>query len=330
MTGDVRIALLGCGAIGEIVARLVYSGQTGGCRVVAAVDTRAERAGIVARLLDATPCASLEDALALGVDAVDIRLPHHLHADAALAAMGHGRHVLIEKPLATTLADGRRVVDAARRSGVVAAVAENYPHLRAVRATADALARGDLGDLLTVRTTRAYTLGGVWARDGWRGDGGPSSGILLDQGTHHTSLLRVIAGEIDTVGAQASGDTVLLTVRFRSGLVGQSLYLWGSPAIDGEPEATVFGANARIDICVAYESDLGRALWHESPAAPKSLSGAENYYDSHRLIVEDWVAAIAAGRAPLVTVQDALDDLAVVLAAATSVTRGGIPVEVAT
>jgi UDP-N-acetyl-2-amino-2-deoxyglucuronate dehydrogenase len=342
-TSPVRIALVGCGAIGEEVARRVYAAPTSDrYRLVAAVDTRADRAAVVAGPLGIPAVGSLDEAVAAGldVDAVDCRLPHHLHADAAVAALARGLHVLVEKPLATSLSDGARLVAAAARGTAVAAVAENYPHLLAVKAASAAIAGGVVGSLRAVRTTRAYTLGGIWIRDGWRRGGGPSAGILLDQGTHHTSLLRQLGGEIASVSAHASttrtecggdsGETVLLTARFRSGLVGQSLYSWGTPALDDQAEATIFGSAGRIDVRVSYQADLGHARHYDGTSLTGvALSPAENYYDSHRLIVDDWVSAITEHRPPMVTVADAYVDLAVVLAAAMSLSERGRGVEIA-
>lgn len=334
-----RVVLIGCGAMGEIVARGVYARPTDDrYRVVAVIDTRPERAAVVGGVLGVPGFGSLDELGAAGieVDAADVRLPHHRHAAVALDVLGRGLHLLVEKPLATSLADGRRMVEAARRAGVVAAVAENYPHLAAVRAAAEAIGRGDIGTVLAVRSTRVYTLGEVWTRDGWRQDGGPSSGILLDQGTHHISLLRQLCGEITGVSAATSasfaadtGEAIMVTVTFGSGLVGQALYCWGSPARDGEPEATVFGSAGRIDVHTAYQSATGRAVrYPREGGEPVELSAAENYYDSHRHIVDDWIDAIAEQRAPVVPVADALVDLAVVLAAGESIERGGVPVSV--
>jgi predicted dehydrogenase len=339
---SVRIVLVGCGAIGWEVATRVYAHPTGRYRLVAAVDPYTSRADAVGALLDVPAFASLAEVLDAGVefDAVDQRLPHHLHADAAVEALAAGRHVLVEKPLATSIADATRMVAASERGGVVAAVAENYPHLSAVKAARHAIATGQAGAIRALRTTRAYTLGGVWVRDGWRTGAGPSSGIMLDQGTHHTSLLRRLGGEITAVAAQHStapedaGDggveTVLLTVRFASGLIAHSVYSWGATALVDEVEATVFGSKARIDVHVSYEADLGHAHYFDAQTPQgTAISPPENYYDSHRLMVDDWVAAITEERRPLVTFADAAADLAVVLAAATSLQSGGGFVEVA-
>ncbi|HXP57158.1 MAG TPA: Gfo/Idh/MocA family oxidoreductase [Streptosporangiaceae bacterium] len=333
----VRVALVGCGAIGELVAQHVYATATRGFRLVAAIDPQAERREAVAGALGVPSYPSTQAAVDAGVviDAADIRTPHAVHADAALDALGRGWHVLIEKPLATTLADGQRIQRAAAAAGKVAAVAENYPHIKAVQAARDAMAAGTVGEVLALRTTRAFTLDGVWLRDGWRRGGGPSGGLLLDQGTHHTSLLRYLGGPIGQVSAVAShaaegrADTLLLTARFASGLTAQSLYSWTAFSLAAEAEGTVFGSRGRIEIRVDYDTDQGgAALWDERAPGGRAISPAENYYDSHRSIVEDWASAISSGGRPLVSVDDGLADLAVVLAAGRSLEAGGQPVDV--
>jgi predicted dehydrogenase len=215
-------------------------------------------------------------------------------------------------------------------AGRVVAVAENYPHLNAVRAAKAAIAGGAIGAVRAIRTTRAFTLDPIWLGEGWR----VADGILLDQGTHHTSLLRQLGGPITAVSAHAdrgpgadNGETVSLTVHFASGVIGQSLYSWGTPALEPDVEATVFGATGRIDVSVAYESALGQARLY-SGRNSVDLSTGQNYYDSHRSIVEDWVQAIAHGGQPVVSAADANADLAVVLAAIQSVRDGGRTVDV--
>jgi len=254
------------------VARRVYANRRDDrYALVAAIDTRPERATEIAELLGIPAFESLRaPPRQASASTRDIRLPHHLHATAALEAIDLDRHVLIEKPLATSTTDGARIVEAATRHGVVAAVAENYPHLAAVTAAADAIERGDLGIVAALRTTRAYTLGGVWTRDGWRRGGGPSAGILLDQGTHHTSLLRRLGGSIESVSAtatttEATAETVLLTVRFRSGQVAQSLYTWGTRPSTVNPRQRSSAPPRRIDIGVSYDSAIGHAAATTAP-----------------------------------------------------------------
>ncbi|GAB3408014.1 Gfo/Idh/MocA family protein [Flindersiella endophytica] len=326
----VGVALVGCGAMGEIVAREVYPSVTadGSAELVAVVDPDEARAAAAAEASGARAYRTLGDASAAErIDAVDVRVPHHLHAAVALEAIGHGLHVLVEKPLATTFADGRRIVDAAAAAGVVLAVAENYPQLGAVHRARQVLADGRIGEPLAIQCTRAFRVDGVWVRDGWRESGGPSGGVLLDQGTHQVSLLRQLGGPVTSVAATRSAstgeslDTLLLTFRLESGVVAQSVLTWHSPGPWDQPEATVFGSAGRLDVVVDYEQDKGGCVtWTPDGVARE---GAENYYGSHVSIVTDWISAIRAGRQPLVTGQDGLADLAVVVAAAESLATGG-------
>jgi predicted dehydrogenase len=327
VSGPLRVALLGCGAIGELVSQEVYARHAPGCAAVAAIDTRPDRAAAVAARLGAEAFTSLAEArAAVAFDAVDIRLPHHLHAPAALEALDAGLHVLVEKPLATTAHDAGAMVDAADRAGLTLAVAENYPHLRAVRDARAALAT--IGDVLAVRTTRVYRLEGVWLRDGWRVGEGAAAGLLLDQGTHHVSLVRQLAGEVRAVAAAATSgpdarETIALTLWLEDGTLAQSLYGWGSPDDPGQPEASVYGTRGRVDVHVAYDTEDGRAVvW--PPDLAGAPAGGENYYDSHRAIVADWVRAIGGDGSPLVGGEDALRDLEVVLAAQRSLEEGGL------
>lgn len=330
-----RVALVGAGAMGTIMARDIYPRLGSEAVVVAVVDRDPARAQDVAAPLGARGYASLDDALAHEpFDGVDIRIPHAGHADAAVEALERGLHVLVEKPLALSLADCDRVSRAAAAAGRVAAVAENYPHLEAVRAARAAIEQERVGEVLAMRTTRAYTLDGVWADSAWRQSGEPMAGLLWDQATHHISLLRALAGDVAAVAAHRStarstpgAEAYSLDLVFGSGLVAQSLLCWGTPSRAVEVEATVLGSAGMIDIAVDYEADGGLARLVQGSDVT-SLSGPECYYDSHALIVRDWVAAIRNGGTPRVPLISATADVAVVVAAQDSLAAGGAPIAV--
>jgi predicted dehydrogenase len=339
-----RVALVGAGAMGGIIARDIVRTLEETVRVVAVVDRDEERAAALAHPLDARAYTSLADAAAAEeLEGADLRLPHTAHRAAVLEALGLGLHVLVEKPLAIEPADLAAIRDAAAGASdpglggrdLVVAVAENYPHVRAVRAAADAIADGRIGEVLAVRTTRPYTLGGVWAESGWRLDGGAASGVLWDQGTHHASLIRTLAGPIASVAATATSgvsapgtETVLLQLALESGVAAQSLYCWGTPALPVEAEAVVFGTEGRIDIGVDYLDSAGSAVLVPRGGPARRISEPEGYYESHGWILEDWVAAARGGGHPLVGVDDAIVDARVVLAALASLDAGGTPVPV--
>lgn len=328
-----KVALMGAGAMGTIMARDIYPQLRGegadDIRVVAVVDRHPERGGPLAAGLGAVAYPSLAAAIeGTEIDAVDIRLQHAAHRPAAVEALEHGLHVLVEKPLATSLEDCAAIIEAAQLAGRTVGVAENYPHLRAVRDTRSALDAGEVGEVLALRSTRAYTLDGVWAQTTWRQGNDPMAGILWDQGTHHTSMLRALGGDVVAVSARSAdvategAEVVTLTLQFASGVMGQSLYCWGTPAVALEAEATVLGVSGRVDITVDYEGASGRARL-DRPDGARALSEDESYYDSHRLIVADWARAIRTGSEPLVTLESAAADVEVVVAARASLERGG-------
>jgi len=127
-------------------------------------------------------------------------------------------------------------------------------------------------------------------------------------------------------GGKAS-DAVALTLVLAGGVVAQSLLTWASPGPAAQAEATVVGTGGRLDVVVDYDGHEGGCrLW--TPTGSEN-PGAENYYDSHRLIVDDWLRAIDTGGEPVVPGREGLADLAVVLAAADSLEQGGALVPVA-
>jgi UDP-N-acetyl-2-amino-2-deoxyglucuronate dehydrogenase len=329
-----RVALYGCGAVAEIVADHVYPALRDLATVVATIDTRIERATELAERLGARPYPTLADATAAEpVDAVDVRLPHDLHAQAALEAIAQHRHVLLEKPLAASLEDAEKVVDGADAAGIVLAVSENYPFLEPVRVARRLLDDGVIGQILTVRSTRVYELGGVWARDGWRtGVESAAAGVLLDQGTHHVSMLRHLIGEITHVHAYASSrrdgwvgeDSVVINCRFGRGLIGQQLYCWGSPVTLAVPEATVYGSAGSLEVHISYERPGSGVRIHrpDLPDGHRWAVRAGDYYDSLRPTVEDWLLACRDQREPLVSGMEGLRDLEVVMAAYRSLDTG--------
>jgi predicted dehydrogenase len=132
------VGVVGVGSLGFHHARLY--GALEGTRLAGIFDARAERAAAVAAQLGTTAFATLE-ALLEAVDAVSIVTPTPAHHQVGLAAIERGRHVLIEKPLAATIAEGEALVAAARSAGVVVQVGHVERFNRAIRAAAPYLGK---------------------------------------------------------------------------------------------------------------------------------------------------------------------------------------------
>ena len=121
--------------------------------VVAVCDLDGDRAAAVARELGARAYTRLGDLLAdPDVAAVDLTLPHHVHYEAASAALAAGRHVLVEKPLALTSDECRSLIEQAREASLTLGVAENTRFVAAYLAVERLLRSGALGEPRLART----------------------------------------------------------------------------------------------------------------------------------------------------------------------------------
>lgn len=113
----IRVAIVGAGVAGEHLAAYLQLPARFEVVMVCDLETsRAERVIADAGAAGVAVAPALDDALASEADLIDICLPPHLHADAVIAAVRAGKHVICEKPLAPSLAEVDRVTDAADRA----------------------------------------------------------------------------------------------------------------------------------------------------------------------------------------------------------------------
>ena len=245
----VRIGILGCGVIAK-VAHLPSLLRVAGADVVALADPDAsslEAAQAVAR--GARAVTDYHDVLAFrDVDAVIVALPPALHADAAVAALQHGKHVYVEKPLATLASDGLRVLEAWDGTGLTAMMGFNYRFHPIVREARARVAAGEIGAIVaarTVFTTPPRTLP-LWKQR--RVTGG---GVLLDLAVHHIDLIRFLVGaDIASVFAdlrsdRSEDDSAFLHLRLTNGCRVQCLF---SLTAADDDRFEIHGSAARLTV----------------------------------------------------------------------------------
>jgi len=147
-TEVLNVGVVGVGLQGEGHVKAYHAIHN--ARLVAVCDANAERAQSVAQSYGVEAiCATYEELFAReDIDAVSITLPDHLHRDAAVKALGAGKHVLLEKPMATTVADAEAIVAAQRASGRKLMVNWSNRWMLAFSQTKEALDSGSLGDPL--------------------------------------------------------------------------------------------------------------------------------------------------------------------------------------
>ena len=203
----IPICLVGCGGMGHRHAIAYHTLEETGLSnmdLMAVCDIRRENAERVAaeveRLFGRKPLifTELEQMLAQpDIVAVDVVTDGSTHHEIAAAALNAGKHALVEKPLGITMRACRYIIDAAERSDVVLATAENYrrdPVNRLARAVIDA---GLLGDpFLMIQTS----LGGndVMSATPWRHQK-EKGAIGLDMGVHYADIIRYYLGEYERI-----------------------------------------------------------------------------------------------------------------------------------
>jgi predicted dehydrogenase len=187
-----RVAVIGCGYWGSKHARVLHSLDE--VDEVVHVDGRADRLRALARAYPgAHECATVQAALPL-VDALVVATPPTSHVSLALSGLAAGKHVLVEKPLATSSADGLRLIAAAEDAGLVLMVGHTFEYNAAVWKLRELVQHGELGDVYYIDSARLNL--GLYQSD---------VNVVTDLAPHDISIINHVVGQPpDTVEAWGS------------------------------------------------------------------------------------------------------------------------------
>lgn len=259
-----------------------------------------------------------------GFDAVVITAENAKHAILCQAACHAGKHVLCEKPLATTNEDAAAMIAAAASAGVTLATAFPVRHNLPARAVKRSLDEGMIGEVLAVRATNRGQVPPGWFLDPALSGGG----AVLDHTVHVLDLLRwYLREEPVEVYAEVSygfrgllvNDAAFLTITFASGVVVTLDPSWSRPASFptwGDLTMEIAGTKGTISL----DAEAQKIIHY-----PVQGVGAEWLpwgNDDNRALIADFVAAVRDGRPPAATGHDGARALAVALAAYESAALG--------
>jgi predicted dehydrogenase len=252
------------------------------------------------------------------LDAVDICLPHHLHAEAIVSAAQAGKHILCEKPLCLTVEQANQVQQAVRTAGVTLMCAHNQLFLPAVSRARQLLDQDILGTVYEVRITDTFYNDFNPKNMGWRATAATSGGgELMDTGYHPTYLMLHLAGG-SAVEATAllsrhrlrfmdSEDSAQVLVRFDNGIVGHLVTSWAYDPPPGTERFSVVGERGSL------HSD-GTSL-----TVTLRGSGSQTYdfeaVDSYVSEIGHFADCLRSGTRPLHTEREGIDVLCLILAA---------------
>ncbi len=218
---SLRIGVIGVGTMGSNHAR-VLAGLSG-IKLAGVADPDPGQRDLVIRAIGCPAVSDLDALLALGVDAVTIAAPTHLHHSIALTCIGRGVHVLVEKPIASTVEEGRDIIAAAKKAGVTLMVGHVERFNPAVTAIKAAI-KGE--DILSIAITRVGPFPPRMS----------NVGVVIDLAVHDIDLIRWFTdSDIVEVQPQLSSavaereDIALLQFRTASGVLAHINTNWLTP-----------------------------------------------------------------------------------------------------
>ena len=269
--------------------------------LVAGTDLRPEAREKFAAEFSARPHASVQALVEdRQVEAVYVSTPHELHAQQAKLAASHGKHILVEKPMALTLADCTAMIDAARAAGVVLMVGPSHSFDAPITRTRALIASGAFGELRMIQALN-YTDWLYRPRRPEELDPG-AGGVLVNQAPHQVDLVRLIAGGRAravraSIGAWDRARPVPAAYSahliFESGAFASLTYS-GYGHFDSDEFTGWIGESGEARDPARYGLARARLAGLATPAQETSLKAAANYGGSNYKGPDRSVAARAA------------------------------------
>ncbi|MHB1357600.1 MAG: Gfo/Idh/MocA family protein [Anaerolineae bacterium] len=344
---NLRFGVVGCGEISAVTCLGLSASPF--TSIAMLMDTRPETLADLAELYQVPTTTNFEDVLRNpDVDAVYIATPHNLHVPLGIRAAQAGKHVLVEKPIATTLEDANKLIAACESAGVKLGVAY-YAQVDDGHIMARELIRaGILGDIISIRLTSIsdkpdyYWQGGYTRRvkTDWRTSKAQAGGgVMLMNISHDLNSVRFVTGlevarvfaESDTLATDIEvEDTIAAVLRYQNGAIGViqagSALRGGDyqtkdgPRIYGTKGQIILNTSGRIMKPSIY---LTEAAEGSNPGQWRELEFIGKSAD-RQSIVEGFAKAVLVNEQPPTTGQDGRRVLEIVLACYRSAQEGQI------
>ena len=242
----VKVGIIGCGKIAQVRHIPEYLDNPN-AKLTGLYDLNLQRAKELAEKHDCKSYESVEEMLAdPEIDAVSVCVANHVHAEITIAALKAGKHVLCEKPMATKLKDCQMMVDTAEQMSKKLMIGQNQRFAKAHAEAKKLIERGDIGSVLTFKTTFGH--GGP---ETWSVDAGPQNwffdkkraamGAMADLGVHKTDLIQYLLNDtveettakVTTLDKKDSNgnligvdDNAICIYKMKSGIIGTMTASW--------------------------------------------------------------------------------------------------------
>ena len=297
--GDrLRVGVVGVGVMGANHARVLA--DLAGVSLVGIADSDAKQRALVSEALGCAGHADVEALIAGGVDAITIAAPTHLHRDLALTCIRHGVHILVEKPIASSVEEGRAIISAAERADVTLMVGHVERFNPAVEAIKNAIREEDI---LSIAITRVGPFPPRMS----------NVGVVIDLAVHDIDLIRWFTdSDIVEVQPQLSNavaereDIALLQFRTASGVLAHINTNWLTPfkarsVTVATRKKYIMGdlLTRQVTECFGFQPDGSYSMRHLSVGHAEPL----------RAELQAFVSAIQLGEQPAVTGEEGVASL---------------------
>jgi UDP-N-acetylglucosamine 3-dehydrogenase len=326
----IKVGVIGCGSIAKHRHLPEYL-MNEHVEIAAVCDINEERVNEFAVQYNAKAYTKYEELLANPeIDAVSVCTPNYLHSPISIDALNAGKHVLCEKPMATSKEEAEGMIEAAKRNNKKLMIAHNQRFVPSHQKARQLIENGEVGKIYSFRT--AFGHGGP---EGWSADGKESwffkkqeafIGAMGDLGVHKTDLLRFLLNEefvevgafIETSAKENADvdDTAVCILKTESGIIGTLAASWSY--VSKEDNSTIiYGEKAILrleddpihSLVVQYKN--GEVVKFELGAIQTNESGGQK----NSQIINQYVNSIVHNTEPAITGEEGLKSLQVVLSA---------------
>ncbi len=331
-----KVGVIGYGYWGPNVVRNLLGHP--GAEVVIVADANPERLAEIRRIYPAiqTTLDATDVIRSSGIDAIVIATPVNTHYPLAKAALLAGKHVLVEKPLASNLAEAEELVKLAEEKHLVLMIDHTYLYSGAVQMIKKLIDSGELGQIQSFSSTRINL--GLFQSD---------INVLWDLAPHDISILLYLIGQaptmVNAVGASHTKNGIeniaYLTMRYDNGIIAHVNASWVSPVkirqilIAGDKKMIVYDDNEPTEKIKVYETgytvrtdEEKKRLYMDYRSGDIHIPKIESK-EPLRLMVEDFVQAVTTGSTPVSNAAFGLQVVRILDAADRSIQKGGAEVQ---
>lgn len=319
----IRFAVIGCGMIGKRHIAMIDGNES--AEVCAVCDVRSKESTGVRDGIDYYS-NTLDMLMAHPeIEVVCICTPNYFHAQMAIDMLSAGKHVVVEKPMALSAKDARKVAEAEKASGKTAFMVMQNRYSPPSKWIKSVMDNGLLGDL------RMVTVNCMWNRDEryyvpghWHGTQKYDGGTLYTQFSHFIDIMIWLVGPIDVVDAVVVDDFAhkettdfedsgSVMFRLKNGCIGSLNYTTAVPMSNLESSITIIGSKGSVKIAGQYMNEVVHCNIENYEMPQLDASNPPNDYGpykgsaaNHCYVIENVVKTLTGNDVPTTTVNEGI------------------------